>query len=87
MLEKKEYKHEIQFEKKRPVRTKVVKVTLFDSEFKLLEDKNLFKGEEMTYFGRWTYKYEEAARKGADAVLIIHEEKDARIKPKNSYCY
>ena len=36
----KEYKHEIQFEKKRPVRTKVVKVTLFDSEFKLLEDKN-----------------------------------------------
>ncbi len=36
----KEYKHEIQFEKKRLVRTKVVKVTLFDSEFKLLEDKN-----------------------------------------------
>lgn len=36
----KEYKHEIQFEKKRPIRTKVVKVTLFDSEFKLLEDKN-----------------------------------------------
>ena len=35
-----EYKHEIQFEKKRLVRTKVVKVTLFDSEFKLLEDKN-----------------------------------------------
>lgn len=41
------------------------------------KDKNLFKGEEMTYFGRWTYKYEEAARKGADAVLIIHEEKGA----------
>ena len=36
----KEYKHEIHFEKKRLVRTKVVKVTLFDSEFKLLEDKN-----------------------------------------------
>ena len=35
-----EHKHEIQFEKKRPVRTKIVKVTLFDSEFKLLEDKN-----------------------------------------------
>lgn len=31
---------EIQFEKKRPVRTKVVKVTLFDSEFQLLEEKN-----------------------------------------------
>lgn len=35
-----EHKHEIQFEKKRPVRTKVVKVTLFDSEFRLLEEKN-----------------------------------------------
>lgn len=31
---------DIQFEKKRPVRTKVVKVTLFDSEFELLEEKN-----------------------------------------------
>lgn len=35
-----EYKNEIQFEKKRPVRTKVVKVTLFDAEFELLEEKN-----------------------------------------------
>ena len=51
------------------------------------KDKNLFKGEEMTYFGRWTYKYEEAARKGADAVLIIHEEKGAGYGfnvPRNS---
>ena len=31
----------------------------------------------MTYYGRWTYKYEEAARQGADAVLIIHETKPA----------
>ena len=38
-----EYKHEIQFEKKRPVRTKVVKVTLFNSEFQLLEEKNPYK--------------------------------------------
>lgn len=36
----KEIQHEIRYEKKRPIRTKVVKVTLFDSEFKLLEDKN-----------------------------------------------
>ena len=35
-----QHKHEIQHEKKRPVRTKVVKVTLFDSEFQLLEEKN-----------------------------------------------
>ena len=36
-------------------------------------DPSLFKGKEMTYYGRWTYKYEEAARQGAAAVLIIHE--------------
>lgn len=32
-----------------------------------------FKGNEMTYYGRWTYKFEEAARQGARACLIIHE--------------
>lgn len=36
-------------------------------------DATLFKGKTMTYYGRWTYKYEEAARQGAEAVLIIHE--------------
>jgi Zn-dependent M28 family amino/carboxypeptidase len=36
-------------------------------------DTNLFKGSEMTYYGRWTYKYEEAARQRAAGVLIIHE--------------
>ncbi|MDP4709613.1 MAG: M28 family metallopeptidase [Saprospiraceae bacterium] len=36
-------------------------------------DSTLFKGKTMTYYGRWTYKYEEAARQGAEAVLIIHE--------------
>ena len=40
-------------------------------------DPSLFKGREMTYYGRWTYKYEEAARKGADAILIIHETEGA----------
>jgi Zn-dependent M28 family amino/carboxypeptidase len=37
------------------------------------EDTTMFKGKEMTYYGRWTYKFEEAARQGADACLIIHE--------------
>ena len=37
------------------------------------EDSTFFKGSTMTYYGRWTYKYEEAARQGADAILIIHE--------------
>ena len=36
-------------------------------------DKSLFKGETMTYYGRWTYKFEEAARQGAAGVLIIHD--------------
>lgn len=40
-------------------------------------DTSLFKGPEMTYYGRWTYKYEEAARQGAQGVLIIHETKGA----------
>lgn len=36
-------------------------------------DPDLFKGKEMTYYGRWTYKYEEAARQGAAACFIIHQ--------------
>ncbi len=37
-------------------------------------DEAFFKGKAMTYYGRWTYKYEEAARQGAVGVLIIHRE-------------
>lgn len=37
------------------------------------QDSAFFKGKTMTYYGRWTYKYEEAARQGAEGVLIIHE--------------
>ena len=33
----------------------------------------LFRGKAMTYYGRWTYKYEEATRQGAAAVLIVHD--------------
>lgn len=36
-------------------------------------DPELFNGEAMTYYGRWTYKYEEAARQGATAAIIVHE--------------
>lgn len=36
-------------------------------------DATLFKGKALTYYGRWTYKYEEAARQGAAACLIVHE--------------
>ncbi len=37
------------------------------------KDTALFNGNAMTYYGRWTYKYEEAARHGAAAALIVHE--------------
>lgn len=36
-------------------------------------DSTFFKGQTMTYYGRWTYKYEEAARQGADGIFIIHD--------------
>jgi hypothetical protein len=36
-------------------------------------DDAMFKGKAMTYYGRWTYKYEEAFAKGAAACLIVHE--------------
>lgn len=32
-----------------------------------------FQGKSMTYYGRWTYKYEEASRQGAEAAIIVHE--------------
>jgi Zn-dependent M28 family amino/carboxypeptidase len=37
------------------------------------ESDDLFKGKAMTYYGRWTYKYEEAARQGATGAIIVHE--------------
>ena len=40
-------------------------------------DTKLFDGKRMTYYGRWTYKFEEAARKGAAAALIIHDTEGA----------
>jgi Zn-dependent M28 family amino/carboxypeptidase len=37
------------------------------------KDETLFRGRAMTYYGRWTYKFEEAARRGATAAIIIHQ--------------
>jgi len=36
-------------------------------------DASLFRGRAMTYYGRWTYKFEEAARRGATGALIVHQ--------------
>jgi len=41
------------------------------------KDETLFKGNAMTYYGRWTYKFEEAGRQGAAAALIIHQTEPA----------
>ena len=41
------------------------------------QDESLFEGKRMTYYGRWTYKYEEAARQGAAAAIIIHDDDGA----------
>jgi Zn-dependent M28 family amino/carboxypeptidase len=37
------------------------------------DDPDFFKGRALTYYGRWTYKYEEAARRGAVGVILIHK--------------
>ncbi len=54
------------------VKGKTVVVLVNDPGFSS-GDSTLFKGKSMTYYGRWTYKYEEAARQGAAGCLIIHE--------------
>jgi len=58
------------------VKGKVVVVLVNDPGFKS-GDSKLFKGDTMTYYGRWTYKYEEAARQGAAGVLIVHQTEPA----------
>src|SRR5690606_29560717 len=54
------------------VKGKTVVILVNDPGFHAKDD-SLFEGERMTYYGRWTYKFEEAARKGAAAALIIHD--------------
>ena len=54
------------------VKGKTVVMLVNDPGF-ATQDTALFKGNEMTYYGRWTYKYDEAARQGAAAAIIVHE--------------
>ena len=55
------------------VKGKTVIVMVNDPDFESASLDGPFSGKAMTYYGRWTYKYEEAARQGAAAVLIIHD--------------
>lgn len=58
------------------VKGKTVVVLVNDPGFQS-GDKTLFHGDTMTYYGRWTYKYEEAARQGATGILIVHQTEPA----------
>ncbi|MCZ4222270.1 M28 family metallopeptidase [Pedobacter rhodius] len=56
------------------VKGKTVVVLINDPGF---ADSTLFKGKNMTYYGRWTYKFEEASRQGAAGILIVHDTEPA----------
>lgn len=68
------------------VKGKVVMVLVNDPGYGI--DPSLFKGDTMTYYGRWTYKFEEAARQGAKGCLVIHNTKAAAYPfsvPQNNW--
>lgn len=52
---------------------KVAVILVNDPDFASVAEEGAFKGRRMTYYGRWTYKFEEAARQGARAALIVHD--------------
>ena len=54
------------------VRGKIIVALVNDPDFEQPE-LNTFNGRAMTYYGRWTYKYEEAARRGAAGIILVHE--------------
>lgn len=58
------------------VKGKTVVMLVNDPGFETGNDA-LFRGKAMTYYGRWTYKYEEALRQGAAAALIVHDDAGA----------
>ncbi|WP_210330617.1 M28 family metallopeptidase [Aliikangiella sp. G2MR2-5] len=58
------------------VKGKTVVVLVNDPGY-ATQDPKLFNGNTMTYYGRWIYKYEEAARQGAAGAIIVHETKPA----------
>ena len=58
------------------VRGKTVVMLVNDPGF-ATGDTALFRGNAMTYYGRWTYKFEEAARQGAEGAIVVHETEPA----------
>jgi PA domain len=54
------------------LRGKIAVILINDPDFETGDDRG-FGGRAMTYYGRWTYKFEEAARQGAAGAIIVHE--------------
>jgi Zn-dependent M28 family amino/carboxypeptidase len=52
---------------------KIAVILVNDPDYAMEGEQGLFKGRRMTYYGRWTYKFEEAARQGAAGALIVHD--------------
>lgn len=59
------------------VKGKTVVILINDPDYQTPTLTGIFGGRAMTYYGRWTYKYEEAARQGAAAAIIVHETEPA----------
>jgi Zn-dependent M28 family amino/carboxypeptidase len=59
------------------VRGKTVIILVNDPDWQAEALEGRFGGKAMTYYGRWTYKYEEAARQGAAGALIVHDAEPA----------
>lgn len=59
------------------VKGKTVVILINDPDYQTPTLTGTFGGRAMTYYGRWTYKYEEAARQGAAAAIIVHETEPA----------
>jgi Zn-dependent M28 family amino/carboxypeptidase len=59
------------------VRGKTVIILINDPDYQSKDLEGRFEGRAMTYYGRWTYKYEEAARQGAAAAFIVHDTEPA----------
>ncbi|MDX5982738.1 M28 family metallopeptidase [Sphingomonas echinoides] len=55
------------------VKGKTVLILVNDPDWQTPTNQGLFEGRAMTYYGRWPYKFEEAARHGAAAAIIVHE--------------
>ncbi len=59
------------------VKGKTVVILVNDPDWQTITQDGPFEGRAMTYYGRWTYKFEEAARQGATAAIIVHDTEPA----------